>query len=41
MHEPGRDDASRVVIVGEIEAASFPRDVAAFVHQVARIKRSA
>lgn len=39
MREPGREEGSRVVIVGEIGAPSFARDVAAFVHEVARIKR--
>jgi hypothetical protein len=41
MSEPGREEPSRVVLVGEIESESFPRDLAAFVHEVARIKRSA
>jgi hypothetical protein len=41
MREPGREDLSRVVIVGEIGAASFSRDLAAFVHEVGRIKRAA
>lgn len=41
MREPGREEPSRVVIVGEVGAASLPRDVAAFVHEVARIKRAA
>jgi hypothetical protein len=39
MREPGREDVTRVVIVGEIGVPSFPRDVAAFVHEVGRIKR--
>jgi hypothetical protein len=30
-----------VVLVGEIESQAFPRELAAFVHEVARIKRSA
>jgi hypothetical protein len=34
MREPGREDASRVAIVGEIGApSSFTRDIAAFVHE--------
>ncbi len=41
MREPGRTDMSRVVVVGEIGAASFTRDLAAFVHEVGRIKRAA
>lgn len=41
LREPGREDASRVVIVGEIGASSLPRDVASFVHEVGRIKRAA
>ena len=38
MKEPGRDDGARVVIVGKVGAPSFVRDVAAFVHEVGRIK---
>lgn len=41
LQEPDREEASRVLVIGEIGSASFPRDVAAFVHQVARIKRAA
>jgi len=41
MREPDRDEPSRVVIVGEIGASCFPRDVAAFVHEVRRIKNAA
>lgn len=41
MREPGREEPARVVVVGEIGAPSFPRDLAAFVHEVARIKRAA
>lgn len=41
MTEPDRDEPSRVVVVGELESDAFPRELAAFVHEVARIKRSA
>jgi hypothetical protein len=41
MRESERQEPSRVVVVGEIGAPSFPRDLAAFVHEVARIKRAA
>ncbi len=41
MREPGREDACRVVVVGKIGAPEFPRDVAGFVHEVARIKAAA
>ena len=41
LREPGRQESSRVVIVGELGAESFPRDAAAFVHTVRRIKQAA
>jgi hypothetical protein len=41
MREPGREDVCRVVVVGKSGAPEFPRDVAGFVHEVARIKAAA
>lgn len=38
MREPGREEKARVVVVGKVGAPGFARDVAAFVHEVARIK---
>lgn len=38
MREPGRDEPARVVIMGEVGAPTLARDVAAFVHEVGRIK---
>ena len=38
MREPGREDPARVVIMGEVGASTLPRDVAAFIHEVGRIK---
>jgi hypothetical protein len=38
MHEPDREEPSRVVVVGKVGAPEFPRDVAGFVHEVGRIK---
>lgn len=38
MREPGADEPSRVVVVGRVGALDFARDVAGFVHEVARIK---
>jgi len=41
LREPDREAQRRVVVVGEIETATFSRDLAAFVHEVARIKHVA
>lgn len=41
VREPGRADRARVVVVGKVGATSFARDVAAFVHEVGRIKAAA
>lgn len=41
MREPDRKEPSRVVIVGAIGDPSFASSVAAFVHEVGRIKRAA
>lgn len=41
MREAGREDPSWVLIVGEVGATSFPGTIAAFVHEVGRIKRAA
>jgi len=41
MSEPGRNEPARVVAVARIGAPSMARDVATFVHEVARIKRAA
>lgn len=38
MREAERGDPARVVIMGEVGASTLPRDVAAFVHEVGRIK---
>jgi hypothetical protein len=41
LRERGRDDPSRVVVVGKVGTPEFLREVAAFVHEVGRIKRAA
>jgi hypothetical protein len=41
MREPGREETSRVVVVGKVGASEFARDVAGFVHEVGRIKAAA
>lgn len=39
--EAGKEGRSRVVVVGKVGGAGFLRDLAAFVHEVGRIKRAA
>ncbi len=41
MREPEREELARVVVVGKVGSADLPRDVAGFVHEVARIKAAA
>ena len=41
LREDDRAEPTRVVIVGELGSPAFPRDLAAFVHEVGRIKRAA